>query len=228
LSTTEVKSNNSACILFDLDGTIWDSLPGIDFSLRTAFAQCGLPLKRENLREMIGPPIRTILSTAGGVEGSRLDDLERAFRQSYDKEGWRKTVCFPDAVRVLRKAHLLKYRLFVVSNKPRQASMRGLNHEGILDLFEEVVTADSRMPPYSTKAEMVDALLKRPGIDPRVCLLVGDTIEDAKAAEAARIRFAFMTHGYGEVPQSASALITFRLDSFGQLLPLLERELICD
>src|SRR5271170_1763113 len=129
LSTTEVRNNNSGCILFDLDGTIFDSLPGIDFSLREAFAQCELPLKRENLRELIGPPIRTILSLAGEVDGTRLDDLERSFRKSYDEEGWQRTVCFPDAIRVLRKAHLLKYRLFVVSNKPRQVSMRGLSRE---------------------------------------------------------------------------------------------------
>jgi phosphoglycolate phosphatase len=226
LSKTEVRNNNAGCILFDLDGTILDSLPGIDFSLHAAFAQCELPLKHENLREMIGPPIRTILSTAGEVGGPLLDDLERAFRKSYDEEGWERTVCFPDAIRVLREAHLLKYRLFVVSNKPLQVSMRILSREGILDLFDEVVTADSRVPPYSTKTEMVDALLERHWIDPRAALLVGDTMEDAIAAEAAGMRFALMTHGYGEGSESASAQITFRLDGFWQLLPLLERERI--
>src|ERR1700733_5364416 len=94
------------CILFDLDGTLVDSLPGIEFSVREAFSSCKLPLPKESLREMIGPPIRTILSQAGNVVGeSGLDILERAFRASYDSDGWRKTVCFPDADRVVRLMH---------------------------------------------------------------------------------------------------------------------------
>ena len=42
-----MKGQLPACILFDLDGTLVDSLPGIEFSVREAFIQCELPLKKK-------------------------------------------------------------------------------------------------------------------------------------------------------------------------------------
>ncbi len=49
-------------VLFDLDGTLIDSLPGIEFSVDCALAECSLPPRRRELRPLIGPPIRAIFS----------------------------------------------------------------------------------------------------------------------------------------------------------------------
>jgi phosphoglycolate phosphatase len=206
-------------ILFDLDGTLVDSLPGIEFSVREAFGACRLPLPKNNLREMIGPPIRTILSRAGNItDENQLDALERAFRVSYDSEGWRKTVSFPGAYVVLKKLHEQGNRLFVVSNKPRHISLRILERERILEYFEAVVTRDSRSPGYRSKEEMVEVLLAEREIAIEDCILVGDTAEDANAAATAGIKFIWMTHGYGVIQSSVS---TLTLDNFSQLFPLI-------
>jgi phosphoglycolate phosphatase len=216
-------------IFFDLDGTLLDSLPGIEYSLHAAFAECGLPLRHDNLREMIGPPIRSILSSAGEIKDlAMLDALERAFRESYDSEGWRKTVCFPDISMVLELLCKQQHRLFVVSNKPRHISLQILKTESILDCFEEILTRDSKLPVYRNKEEMIEAILLRHLINPRNCLMVGDTIEDAKAAEATGISFVYMTYGYGKVGDETSIPITCRFDSFSQFLPLMEKEFVRD
>jgi len=218
-----------SCILFDLDGTLLDSLPGIEYSVRAAFTSCDIPQPQMSLREMIGPPIRTIISKAGNVVDTQiLDKLERAFRVSYDSEGWRKTVCFPDANRVLRIMSEREYRLFVVSNKPRHISLQILEAEGILDLFETIVTRDSRLPAYSGKVEMIRTLLSERQIAPENCLLTGDTMEDAEAAFTAGIRFAFVAHGYGEVPETSSVPVDYRLEGFQNFLPLIAREFAHD
>jgi phosphoglycolate phosphatase len=217
------------CIFLDLDGTLLDSLPGIEHSVRAAFVFCNLSLPQRSLREMIGPPIRTILSQAGNVVDTRiLAALEDAFRASYDSEGWRKTVCFPAANQVLRIMREQGYRLFAISNKPRHISLQILKAEGILDLFEMIVTRDSRSPAYSEKEEMIRTLLNELQLAPENCLLTGDTMEDAKAANAAGIRFAYMAHGYGEVPEGASVPVDYRLHDFLQFLPLLAKELAHD
>lgn len=214
-----------SCILFDLDGTLVDSLPGIEFSVREAFKSCRLPLAKENLREMIGPPIRTILSQAGNVkEESSLDTLERAFRASYDGEGWCKTVCFPAAERVLRRMHEGGHRLFVVSNKPRHISLQILERERLLKYFEAIVTRDSRSPDYRGKGEMIGALLTDRVIAVENCVMVGDTTEDAKAAASAGVNFIWMTHGYGTPVQMSSIPVAHTLDSLSQLLPLMLKE----
>jgi phosphoglycolate phosphatase len=218
-----------SCVLFDLDGTIVDSLPGIEFSVREAFTACKLPLPEQHLRELIGPPIRTILSRAGNVvEEARLDALEKAFRTSYDTEGWRKTVSFPKADRVLRALREHGYRLFVVSNKPRHACLRTLEKEHVLDCFEGIITRDSRSPTYQTKEEMIGALLIERMFSSDDCVMVGDTIEDASAAARAGMPFFLMRHGYGDLSRMSSVPIARMLDDFSQLLELLTKEPVLD
>ena len=135
------------CILFDLDGTLLDSLPGIEYSVLAALKSCNLPPPQTSIRELIGPPIRTILSSAARTaEVSALDALEKAFRASYDSDGWLKTPCFPGADEVLRIMSEQNYRLFVVSNKPKHIAMKILEQNDIVNRFEMIVTRDSRSP----------------------------------------------------------------------------------
>lgn len=217
------------CLLFDLDGTILDSLPGIEYSVGAAFRARGCELFHADLRSVIGPPIRNILARAGEVKNTEtLDGLEREFRKSYDSEGWQKTVCYPNAKDALGALRTRGHRLFVVSNKPQHISLRILEREGLLGLFEAILTADTRTPKFSGKAEMLHALLARYGISPAECILVGDTMEDADAAAGECIRFVFMTHGYGELIESPIQPIACKADSFSQLLAWVIQEQVCD
>jgi phosphoglycolate phosphatase len=216
-------------ILFDLDGTILDSLPGIEFSVRQAFSACGLPLQTNSVRELIGPPIRTILSRAGNIaEPATLDRLEYEFRASYDCDGWRKSSCFSDAGLVLKQIQVLGCRVLLLSNKPRHVSLQILKQQGILKYFEAVVTRDSRFPNYAGKHEMIEAVVRERSLAHDKCVLVGDTLEDANAAAAAQIRFVLMTHGYGVLSQMSSVPIWRKFDNFSQFLSSMMKEIVID
>jgi phosphoglycolate phosphatase len=210
-----------------LDGTLLDSLPGIEHSVRAAFAECHLPLMCDDLRRLIGPPIRTILSRAGNIDDPAcLDALEGAFRSNYDSEGWEKTRCFPNMGEVLRSLSERGHRLFVISNKPRHISLTILRRELVLDRFEYVITRDSRIPPYASKDEMLHALLEYLGPDHAEFLMVGDTIEDAVAAANNEIPFAWAAYGYGSRGGTQSFPIGWELNSLSQVLEITESH--CD
>jgi phosphoglycolate phosphatase len=217
-------------VLFDLDGTLLDSLPGIEYSARAAFAECGLVAGEIELRTLIGPPIRTILAkmalaeTTGGLSEEQLDRLVVAFRTSYDSEGWKRTPHYEGALQTLCAMRTDGRRLFVVSNKPRHISLRILQAGGTLELFDEVVTRDSREPAYTDKQEMIHSLMQRYGLQPQDCLMVGDTMEDAAAALQTGIQFCLMTHGYGDVPLGPAVPVAFRIDHFSELMPALRQE----
>jgi phosphoglycolate phosphatase len=212
-------------VFFDLDGTLLDSLPGIRYSAEAAFAACGLVRSEVDLRGLIGPPIRTILANMSrGVSESELDALEQAFRVSYDSEAWKRTPHYAGAAETLRVMRAEGKRLFVVSNKPRHISVRILEAEGTLGLFDEVVTRDSREPAYAGKLEMLVHLLRKWEMRAEECLMVGDTIEDAEAASDCGMQFCLMTHGYGEVPIGSSVPVAFRCDHFSELIPGLAEE----
>lgn len=213
-------------VLFDLDGTLLDSLPGIQYSAEAAFRACGLAADKVELRSLIGPPIRTILQrmAAKPVGDEELDALERSFRWSYDTEGWRMTPHYEGAAESLRTLKGGGRRLFVVSNKPRHISILILEREGTLELFDEVMTRDSRVPPYKDKREMVSKLLQKWDLAQGECLLVGDTMEDAEAASDSRMQFCLMTHGYGDVPEGTGVPVAFRFNHFSELVPTAAQE----
>jgi phosphoglycolate phosphatase len=211
------------CLLFDMDGTLLDSLPGIAYSVQAAFDAAGLPERAYDLRQLIGPPIRTILSRAAETDDpALLDTLEQHFRASYDNEGWRQSVCFPDALEVLQAMKKSGHRLFIVTNKPRRSSTMAIEAEGIASLFERIYTRDSIDPPYATKADMLHALLTDQHLSPQECVMVGDTMEDASAAAMHKINFIFMEHGYGEI--SPAHPVMLKLGKFSEFLPHLAME----
>jgi phosphoglycolate phosphatase len=215
------------CILFDLDGTLLDSIPGIEYSVRAAFAAADLDEYAFDLRQWIGPPIRTILSNVARTEDPvLLDALERAFRASYDAEGWRKTPCFPGVLEVLAAMKAAGHRLFIVSNKPRQVSCRILEMQGIATHFERIYTRDSIEPPYASKAGMLQALLADHRLGGQDCVMVGDTMEDASAAALHKIGFIFMEHGYGELTLEQPVLL--RLGKFSEFMPYVAMENVRD
>jgi phosphoglycolate phosphatase len=215
-------------ILFDLDGTLLDSLPGIAFSVQEACRMVGLPPSMIDMRSLLGPPIRTILSRAVETDDPALiDQLEQAFRISYDTEGWRKTSCFEGAQATLGMMKAAGHRLFVASNKPRHISLKILEREGLLPLFDLIYTRDSTSPA-STKREMLQKFLSEYDISSLDCLMVGDTMEDAMAAEAVGIGFVYMTHGYGEWTATRSIPIAYKFDRFSQFLPLMTQEPVRD
>lgn len=217
------------CILFDLDGTLVESLAGIEDSVRSAFAACGMPMHVTSLRDLVGPPIRTILSRAGNVlDEQKLDALEREFRANYDREGWRNSPCFPHVPEVLQELRRRGHRLFVVSNKPRHSCTRILHNNAIHNYFEATITRDSRNPPYEGKLQMIETLLCERSLSPDQCLMVGDTGEDGNAAASAGIRFVRMKYGYGIPSQFTSNLAAFALQEFAQLLSLTTKEPVLD
>jgi phosphoglycolate phosphatase len=213
-------------VVFDLDGTLLDSLPGIRYSVEAAFRACGLAMGEGDLRSLIGPPIRAILARMAAKKPTEeeLDQLERSFRWSYDCEGWKMTPHYEGAAEALRGLRAAGRRLFIVSNKPRHISMKILEAEGTAGLFDEIVTKDSRTPGYRDKQEMMRYLLQKWEIEPGECLTIGDTMEDAQAASRTGMLFCLVTHGYGAVPEDSTVPVAFRMDRFSDLVAGLGQE----
>jgi phosphoglycolate phosphatase len=182
--------------IFDLDGTLVDSLPGIAWSIDCAFTDCRLPRPSCDVGKYIGPPIRNILAAISGI--SDIDDLNRlehAFRCSYDSEGWRKTTCFKGVPDLLEQLRVSGAELFVVTNKPAHVTAKILGELNLADFFEEVACRGS----HGSKAEVLSGLLKRRRLVPEAGLMVGDTQEDSHAAAAAGMQCRIVSPNHSEV-----------------------------
>lgn len=190
-------------IIFDLDGTLVDSLPGIEHSVDCSLQECNLPGRTISLRPLIGPPIRVILKTLVSDASERqIADLEKSFRSSYDSDGWRKTALCGHALETLCELKQTGFELFLATNKPATPTRAILRELAIEDFFSAVFCRDSRTPPFRSKGEMLLQITSQFDLDCEECLYVGDSPEDERAAEEAGMPIAIVTHGYGDREES--------------------------
>ncbi len=215
-------------VLFDLDGTLVDSSAGIEYSCRVALQEVLPGREIRDLRARIGPPIREVFRRAlPDVGADALGQLERSFRASYDAEGWRRSVAYPGVAETLSCLRELGRRSFVVTNKPQAPTRSILGLLGLEARFEEVVCPDSRTPPFASKAEEAIDLVRRYGLQPERAALVGDSEEDARAAQACGLPFIAASYGYGRPGwiggiENAIAI----LPEFGRLLQVIAPEAV--
>src|SRR6476646_2656615 len=139
---------NFSNVIFDLDGTLADSLPGIESAMRFALAACLPERTLPSMRNLIGPPISRMLGRLWpDLTDEQLANLVTAYRRSYDTEGWRLSNLCPGVPEPLAALNRQGVNLFVLTNKPFLASRRILEYTGVLSLFRDVVSPDSVEPP---------------------------------------------------------------------------------
>jgi phosphoglycolate phosphatase len=207
-------------LVFDLDGTLIDSAPGIVAALQTAFTSIGRTLSSTDVRSVIGPPVRIM---ARRLDPTITDEealaIERLYRTAYDEGAWQNTEAFPTVIQTLHTLSQTATRLFIATNKPRLPTLRILNHLGLETMFEDIVTRDSATPNFTSKPQMLASLIERHSLPAATTIMIGDTAEDAKAAHANHLRFVLMTYGYGHAHQP-----DYTLDRFSDLLDLFTTE----
>ena len=192
-------------ILFDLDGTLIDSVRDIVEALNAGLAAIGrrsLPLHVG--RGFIGDGLprlleRALEATGGPVDAPLVAAALQAVRDHYGAHPVRYTVAYPGIPELLRD--LAPTPLAVVSNKPEQLCRTVLAALGLAARFATVLGGDS-LPERKPDPAPVREALRRLGIrDPRRALLVGDGPQDMAAGRAAGVRILGVVWGIAQPPQ---------------------------
>ena len=123
-------------LLIDVDGTISDSLAGIQASFRTAMAAVDHPLPDDAfLSTLAGPPMRDSMARIG-LAGERLDEAMRAYRAEQTDGGWADTRMFPGWAELLDGWRADGIRLATATSKGGHFARKVLAEFGILDRFD--------------------------------------------------------------------------------------------
>jgi phosphoglycolate phosphatase len=211
-------------IIFDLDGTLANSLPGIEYASRHAVDSVCPNRNSFELRQFIGPPVRDIFRLIfPDIEGNELEALVREFRKVYDYGGWRKTVLFDGVKDTLIKLEYLKIRSYLVTSKPKLPTEKILDLLNIRNHFVDIVCPDSVLPAFTSKSNAMASLITKHGLDSEKILSIGDTNEDNLAAKNCGIWFAAAIYGYGHFEED-SAFIDFRINTILDLLEIVQME----
>jgi phosphoglycolate phosphatase len=199
-------------VLFDLDGTLVESIPDIAEALNELLAEEGRPIRTPaEVRRMVGEGVHRLVEKAFGNTG-RLGVLADRFLALYTPRSTRLTVPIAGVVEVLDALRAAGLPMAVCTNKPDEASRTILGDLGLLPYFATVIGGSCGFPCKPDPAVLLEAA-RRLKVAPADCLMVGDALPDVAAARAASV----LRDGYGEIAAGdlgADGII----EGFGDLL----------
>jgi phosphoglycolate phosphatase len=197
-----------SCVLFDLDGTITDSAPGITGTLSDTLQEMGKPVPTPSqLLEFVGPPILDGFAALGLTEEESQVALT-IYRRRYSAHGAYDSHVFPGMEETLRAIREAELPIALATSKPESQARRMLEHYGLVDLFTFVGGASDD----ETRSEKADVIryvlhnLRRKGVDLTRPVMVGDRVHDVEGAAANGLPTVFVDWGYGSDPEKAGTI----------------------
>ena len=204
--------------IFDLDGTLTDSKPGILGCLTNALEAHGIAWTGP-LDWFIGPPaadsLRRLMPHA---DEPRRAALLHDYRLCYDATGWAENSVYPGIDVLLQSLQTSGWQLFVCTSKRDDFTARILEKFALSRYFVAVY-ADTAGSLHHSKTALLRRLLEEQTLDPATTFMVGDRNFDVEAARANGVTSIAVTYGYGTSGELASARPDHTCTSVEDLLP---------
>lgn len=198
-------------VLFDLDGTLLDTLQDLTDSTNHALAQFGYPARtREEIRRFVGNGAARLIRLAV-PEGADPEPVYAAFRQHYDRNCQNKTAPYAGVMPML-EAVAQRYPVAIVSNKPDSA-VKTLCAQYFSGVF---AMGQHEGCPRKPAPDMVYEAMSAIGVER--CVYVGDSEVDVLTAQNAGVPCLTVTWGFRDREELAQAGAVHFCDDPGQVL----------
>lgn len=182
--------------LFDLDGTLIDTSPGILDALRRTEETLGItPLPQETLEKFIGPPLEWSFETYYQVDAPTAVAWANVYRKEYGTTGVRMSRLYPYIPETLRYIREHGGKSAVTSLKQEDMVDLTLDVYQLQPMFDAIV---GRSDTYPTKAHTIRRAMELlHWDDPSSTVLFGDSRYDGEGALEAGVAFVPLTYGFG-------------------------------
>jgi phosphoglycolate phosphatase len=196
-------------VLFDLDGTLTDSLPGIARSIQNVLRILGagaptvIP-SEEELRWCVGPPLRDLFQRLLiTTDQSIIEKAVALYIERYEVIGFRESRVYPGVPEMLATVAPGR-RLILVTSKLTESAEKVLAEFSLRRYFAGVYGTDRHGKP-SDKSELVETAMARHGCSPSTTAIVGDRHHDIIAGKTNGLFAIGVTYGYGTREELAKA-----------------------
>lgn len=197
-------------LLFDLDGTLVDSAPGITVALNRALATHGFrSTSVERVAPLLGGDARLLVRRTVEEGGERISDeastaVRDMFLDIYSNAPAEGSRLFPDALEVLEALRAGGHRLGLCTNKPAKTGVPVLAAFGLDRLFDAVAFGDTGAYKKPDGRHVLDTLAMMDGAATDA-VMIGDAENDIRAANDAGVRSVLVDFGYDTEAALASA-----------------------
>lgn len=207
-------------VLFDMDGTLSDSFPGISNGVMYALEKLGYELPpRESLKSFMGPPLLDQFMQQFGMSGETAAEAVRLYREYYPVKGINEQSLMPGAEETIRSLKERGKTVCIATSKPQKYTEIILKNFGIAQYFDIIVgaTFDGTL---SKKSDIIAKVLEISGIAPEKCLMVGDRCFDVEGAHKCGVKCAGVLCGYGSLKEFDSCGADYILGGLLDVLKL--------
>ena len=192
-------------VLFNIDGTLLDTVPDLHAAVCAMLRDCGRPeLPQEAIRSYVGRGIANLVKRvlADSLDAAEDDSPAPAealasFRRHYARENGRRTQLFPGAREGLEAIRAKGLPMAVITNKAEAFTRPLLEMTGLAEFFSVVVSGDN-LPRHKPDPMSLVWTCGRLGVSPTDALFIGDSVNDFLAARAACCRVFLLPYGYNE------------------------------
>lgn len=204
--------------LFDVDGTLCDTGPGITGSVQYALGRLGWPEQEEGfLRRFVGPPLKESFMGFCGMDEAGAEEAIALYRERYNAWGILQSPLYPGMGELLDQLGQAAV-LGVATSKREEGARRLLAMRGIEGAFRTVVGDDGTRP---AKALVVAEALRLLGEPERSqVVMIGDRRYDVEGAAACGVEAIGVAYGYappGELAQAGASWLAESVDALREL-----------
>ncbi len=213
-------------VLFDLDGTLVDSVPDLAYSIDLALRELDMPMHGDEIiRTWVGRGAIRLVKSAltGELDGEPDEDLlEKAydlFLDIYLRNTSKRSKLYPGVREGLDHMKKTGCKLACVTNKPGRFTLPLLKAMGLSDDFSIVISGET-LPKKKPDPDQLLHAAEMLGAAPERTLMVGDSINDLQAARAANMPILCVTYGYNHGEDIVDSNPDILVDSLAEMIEL--------
>ena len=208
--------------IFDLDGTLADTLESLVFSVKATLREMGLDeITDEQCRHFVGNGARYLMDhairAAGDPEGERLDEAMEVYGRIFDENCTYHVTPYPGIVEMLEELKREKVKLAVLSNKPHAQAVKVVKEifgEGVFDYVSGQQEGIEKKPDPAGVEHIMETLQ----VDKSSCLYVGDSEVDVQTGKNAGVKTIIVSWGFRTREELDKAGAGTVIDAPGELL----------
>ena len=212
-------------VIFDLDGTLLNTLDDLATSVNYALAQCKMPLRQKwEIRKFLGNGIRRLVecSVPQNTDKDSVDKCFAIFKEYYSQHNLDQTAPYEGVIELLRTLKLKGYKMAIVSNKYQQG-VTDLNSTLFEGIVQVAIGEREGMKPKPAP-DLIELALAQCGIDRENAIYVGDSEVDIATAKNSGLDMVAVTWGFRDKDYLIEQGATVFIDEPSELVSTLEKQ----